>query len=371
MPAAGCGIDVDDVRADNPAVVYVRATAFGARGPDAERGGYDAGAYWARSGMQHVLTPPGAAWPRPAPPAFGDVVGALAIVGAVGAALYRRATGGEPAVIDASLLASGMWQLQPEIVSSAMAEAGDPEATPADRYRSWNPLMLTYRTADGRYVALTMLASDRHWRGLLPGDRPPRDGGRSPLRRPGRPGPQRPRLRRVARRGLRPAGPRRLATGARRLPGRMGAGAAARPSCTTTRRCRPTATSPRSTSATGGPLPMVADAGPVRRAARPADPRPRARRAHRGRAARAGPVVGRDRRRSRPAAPSSDRPAVGPGHGPDPARVPALRQVAAPSRARPARGTAPPAAGRPGGSAHLASRAGRSCVATATGSSSR
>ena len=157
-------VDVDDVRADNPAVVYVRATAFGARGPDAERGGYDAGAYWARSGMQHVLTPPGAAWPRPAPPAFGDVVGALAIVGAVGAALYRRATGGEPAVIDASLLASGLWQLQPEVVSSAMADAGEPDDTPADRYRSWNPLMLTYRTADGRYVALTMLASDRHWR---------------------------------------------------------------------------------------------------------------------------------------------------------------------------------------------------------------
>ena len=158
------GIEVDDVRADNPTVVYVRATAFGARGPDADRGGYDAGAYWARSGIQHVLTDPGAAWPRPAPPAFGDVVGALAIVGAVGAALYRRATGGEPAVIDASLLAAGMWQLQPEIVSAAV-DGGDDVADgqPSDRYASWNPLMLTYRTADGRFLALTMLASDRHW----------------------------------------------------------------------------------------------------------------------------------------------------------------------------------------------------------------
>jgi crotonobetainyl-CoA:carnitine CoA-transferase CaiB-like acyl-CoA transferase len=157
------GIEVEDVRADNPAVIYVRATAFGVRGPDADRGGYDAGAYWARTGMQHALTPPGAAWPRPAPPAFGDVVGALAAVGAVGAALYRRAAGGEPSVIDASLLASGMWQLQPVIVSAALDDGDEAEPGPTDRYASWNPLMLPYRTADGRFVALTMLASDRHW----------------------------------------------------------------------------------------------------------------------------------------------------------------------------------------------------------------
>jgi crotonobetainyl-CoA:carnitine CoA-transferase CaiB-like acyl-CoA transferase len=157
------GIEVEDVRADNPAVIYVRATAFGVRGPDADRGGYDAGAYWARTGMQHALTPPGAAWPRPAPPAFGDVVGALAAVGAVGAALYRRAAGGEPSVIDASLLASGMWQLQPVIVSAALDDGDEAEPGPTDRFASWNPLMLPYRTADGRFVALTMLASDRHW----------------------------------------------------------------------------------------------------------------------------------------------------------------------------------------------------------------
>ncbi len=166
-------IDVEDVREDNPAVIYVRATAFGVRGPDAERGGYDAGAYWARSGMQHALTPPGADWPRPAPPAFGDLAGALAVVAGVGAALHHRTAGGDPAVVDASLLAAGMWQLQPGIVSAAAGTAGgaegagpaDPSPAPgaADRYGTWNPLMLTYRTKDGRFVALTMLASDRHW----------------------------------------------------------------------------------------------------------------------------------------------------------------------------------------------------------------
>ena len=56
-------LDVDAIRADNPSCVYVRGTAFGVRGPDAGRGGYDTGSYWARSGMQHLFTSPDAAWP--------------------------------------------------------------------------------------------------------------------------------------------------------------------------------------------------------------------------------------------------------------------------------------------------------------------
>jgi crotonobetainyl-CoA:carnitine CoA-transferase CaiB-like acyl-CoA transferase len=154
-------IDLDDIRGDNASVIYVRGTAFGSRGPDAGRGGYDSGAYWARSGMQHLLTPAGAGWPPPPRAAFGDVVGGLAIAGAISAALYRRATSGEPSLIDASLLASGMWQVQPDIVNAALGAAPNPG--PPDRFAVWNPLMLTYRTADGRFVAMMTLAPDQHW----------------------------------------------------------------------------------------------------------------------------------------------------------------------------------------------------------------
>jgi crotonobetainyl-CoA:carnitine CoA-transferase CaiB-like acyl-CoA transferase len=161
-------IEVDDVRADNPTVIYGRGTAYGARGPDAEQGGYDAGAYWARSGMQHLLAPPGDSWPPPPRAAFGDVVAGLTVAGAVSAALYKRATTGAPSVIDASLLASGMWQVQPDIVNAVLAGDDEDEGPPwpPDRYEVWNPLMIPYRTADGRFVALMMLSPDRHWPAL-------------------------------------------------------------------------------------------------------------------------------------------------------------------------------------------------------------
>jgi crotonobetainyl-CoA:carnitine CoA-transferase CaiB-like acyl-CoA transferase len=155
-------LEIADVRADNPSIIYVRGTAFGARGPDGGKGGYDSGAYFARTGMQAIFTPPDAEWPTNPRPAFGDVVGGLTIAGAIGIALFRRASRGEPSVIDASLLASGIWQIQSDLVQSWIA---DPAARPPvmDRYEMWNPLMLPYRTADGRFVALQMLAPDRRW----------------------------------------------------------------------------------------------------------------------------------------------------------------------------------------------------------------
>ena len=158
-------LDVEDIRAEHPAVIYVRGTAFGARGPDAGRGGYDAGAYWARSGMQQIFTPPGAGWPAPTRPAFGDVVGGMAIAGAISTALFRRAVTGEPSVIDASLLASGMWQVQMDLVNAIIGGPG-PAAIDRGRHEAANPLMLPYRTADGRFIVLQMLAADRHWPGL-------------------------------------------------------------------------------------------------------------------------------------------------------------------------------------------------------------
>src|SRR5262249_26742509 len=139
-------IDLDDVRADNASIVYVRASAFGTRGPDAARGGYDTGSYWARSGMQHLMSAPDAPWPAGPRPAFGEVVGGLAVAGAVCAALYHRALGGPPAVIDASLLATGMWQVQADVVNAKLGDTTHGRAP--DRYRTWNPLMLPYRTAD-------------------------------------------------------------------------------------------------------------------------------------------------------------------------------------------------------------------------------
>ncbi|HMP56532.1 MAG TPA: CoA transferase [Novosphingobium sp.] len=154
-------IDVAQIRACNPAIIYVRGSGYGPRGPDAQTGGYDATSYWSRAGIGTAFTAPGAEEPVMSRPAFGDVMGGLTIAGAISTALYQRLATGEAPVIDVSLFNVGLWQLQPDI-THAPGNAGLP-ARVYDRRTSWNPLSASYRTSDGRFIKLNMLDADRYW----------------------------------------------------------------------------------------------------------------------------------------------------------------------------------------------------------------
>lgn len=64
LPAArkNLGIDVDDVMHRNPRIVYARGSAQGIRGDGADRGGFDAISYWARSRTSASVTPDDSQW---------------------------------------------------------------------------------------------------------------------------------------------------------------------------------------------------------------------------------------------------------------------------------------------------------------------
>jgi crotonobetainyl-CoA:carnitine CoA-transferase CaiB-like acyl-CoA transferase len=139
----------------------VRGSGQGTRGPDAGKGGYDGASYWARGGIAAALTPRGVEPPILQRPAFGDVMGGMAIAGGIAAALLRRARTSEASVVDVSLLGTALWNLSPDVVASKLYEHVEtPSFEPGDFP---NPLVGLYRTEDGRYVSLVMLESDRFW----------------------------------------------------------------------------------------------------------------------------------------------------------------------------------------------------------------
>lgn len=159
-------IDVEDVRAANPDIIYVRGSGQGQRGPDAERGGYDNSTFWGRGGPADILSDPDD-YPLPQPgPAFGDVIGGLTIAGGISAALFHRQRTGEPVIVDSSLLATSMWATG---ATSLAAGLFGFERMPmrGDRTRTPNPLVGNYRTSDGRFLSLVMLESDRYWADLV------------------------------------------------------------------------------------------------------------------------------------------------------------------------------------------------------------
>ena len=45
-------IELDDIRAHNPTIIYVAGTGQGERGPDADKGSYDALSFWYRAGRR-------------------------------------------------------------------------------------------------------------------------------------------------------------------------------------------------------------------------------------------------------------------------------------------------------------------------------
>lgn len=156
-------IDVPSIRAQNPKIIYARGTSFGARGPDRDAGGYDMTAFWCRAGAAASVSPaelPGII-PQPGP-AFGDSMGGMTIAGGISAALFKRERTGEPSVVDVSLLAAGSWAMSAGIALSL--QMGRAWGTPMPGGTgSFNPLVGTYETSDGRYLCFVMLQAAKYW----------------------------------------------------------------------------------------------------------------------------------------------------------------------------------------------------------------
>jgi crotonobetainyl-CoA:carnitine CoA-transferase CaiB-like acyl-CoA transferase len=155
------GLELEQVRRDNPKIIYARGTALGERGPERLRGGYDHASFWARTGSQMGSTPQGAQRPSPMPSgAFGDSTAGLALAGGIAAALLNRERTGEPTTVDLSLLGMGMWSMASAITGSMM---NGESAEPMPRVPAFNPLAGTYRSRDGRWIVLGLLQGFHQW----------------------------------------------------------------------------------------------------------------------------------------------------------------------------------------------------------------
>jgi crotonobetainyl-CoA:carnitine CoA-transferase CaiB-like acyl-CoA transferase len=156
---AKLGLDLDDVRAVNPKIIYVRGSGWGSKGPMKGTGGYDLAAGWATSGFaQRLLDSIGDDAPPAQPPAFFDLQGGNTLAGATAMALFKRERTGETSVVDVSLMNVGMWAMCPDIVAAPYMNPMIP-----NRKSPGNPLTNWYKTADNRWIYLVLLQADRFW----------------------------------------------------------------------------------------------------------------------------------------------------------------------------------------------------------------
>lgn len=160
-------IDVEHLRQVNPGIIYVRASAFGNKGPEAHKGGFDSSVYWARMGSSAGVTPPDSPRTLPMPgPAYGDTVGGTTIAGGIAAALFSRERTGEPSVLDVSLLSVGAWAMGLAVDISLLTGTTRPIASLREGPTTapTNPLAGDFPTADGRWINISFLQPGRYWR---------------------------------------------------------------------------------------------------------------------------------------------------------------------------------------------------------------
>jgi len=150
------GITYEDLKPLNPGMIYASLTAYGEKGPERKRKGFDQLAYWARSGLMELMREPGTR-PTQGLPGMGDHPTGVALYAGIVTALLNRERSGEGSLVETSLLANGLWSAA-GIAQGAMADGDMP------LYRSLNEsppaMMLPYQTLDGRWLQFNMIRNE-------------------------------------------------------------------------------------------------------------------------------------------------------------------------------------------------------------------
>ncbi|MCB4821384.1 CaiB/BaiF CoA transferase family protein [Roseicella aerolata] len=161
---AGLGIAPEVLAALNPRLIYAALTAYGETGPEADKTGFDATAYWARSGLMDLVRAHAGAAPGRSVAGLGDHPTGLALYGAIVTALYRRERTGQGGLVHVSLLEAGLWA-NGFMVQAALDGARFIPRPP--REQAPNALGNLYQAGCGRWFLLALLNEARQWPALL------------------------------------------------------------------------------------------------------------------------------------------------------------------------------------------------------------
>jgi crotonobetainyl-CoA:carnitine CoA-transferase CaiB-like acyl-CoA transferase len=158
-------IALEDIRSHNPEIIYVAGTGNGERGPEADKGGYDFLSYWCRAGSAMGSTPTDVEYLVGQPgPGYGDSIGGMTIAAGIVAGLFHRERTGEAVPVDVSLLGVGMWSMSPAVaLSLQLGFPWRPGPSAGGGGGPSNPLVGTYRTQDGRFLAFSCLQGFHYW----------------------------------------------------------------------------------------------------------------------------------------------------------------------------------------------------------------
>jgi crotonobetainyl-CoA:carnitine CoA-transferase CaiB-like acyl-CoA transferase len=156
---AKLGMRWEDLEPENPRLIYAHATGYGDQGPEVEKPGYDATAWWARSGLMDAVRPRDAEFAL-ATAGMGDHPSSMALFAAIALALFDRERTGKGRRVRTSLLANGAWS-NSILIQAALC--GAKPYQPPTHSGSLNALVNHYLCSCGRGLYLAMVQESVEW----------------------------------------------------------------------------------------------------------------------------------------------------------------------------------------------------------------
>ncbi len=154
------GITYEELSPLNDRLIYASFTGYGESGPEADKPGFDATAWWARSGLMHLVRAGEETSPARSLPGMGDHPSAMGTYGAIVTALYQRERTGKGGYVGSSLLANGLWANGCSVQAALCGEKVVPQPP---RERGVNALRIHYRCRDNRWILLSIAADEWRW----------------------------------------------------------------------------------------------------------------------------------------------------------------------------------------------------------------
>src|SRR5260370_18483981 len=154
------GITYEELAPLNDRLISASFSGYGETGPEADKPGFDATAWWARTGLMHLVRAGEEATPARSLPGMGDHPSAMATYGAIVTALYQRERTGKGGYVGSSLLANGLWANGCSVQAALCGEKVVPQPP---RERGLNALRVHYCCRDGRWLLLSIAADEWRW----------------------------------------------------------------------------------------------------------------------------------------------------------------------------------------------------------------
>lgn len=148
-------LDYESLKEKFPKLVYGSVTGYGDAGPDKDLPGYDATAFFARSGILGTVYEKGT-MPMNLVPSMGDRQTGMCLAAGILAALYQAQKTGKGEKVSVSLMATSIFMQATLLQASQYGTVN----YPIRKQDTLNPLMSCYKTKDERFIQLALPVYD-------------------------------------------------------------------------------------------------------------------------------------------------------------------------------------------------------------------